>query len=291
MQCFCCMCVSEDEIGAIERWGEYEKMTEPGFSCVPWPMVCLADKVVSTRVKVLTATVTTKTKDDVFVQLLVSVQYFVPQKGAYNAVYMFDDPEDSLGHYVTNYVRAVVPTMELDEVFTDLSKIKSTVKENLASVMELFGYELVDTLVIDLEPARKVKFCMNEVQVQQRMRVAAFDHAEAKKITTVTAAEADVINQKLSGEGMARMRQAIVGGLRESVDQFDAATPGLSKSTIMDMVLVNQFFDYLSDVGLWSKRNMHQANCPGEYNFLYHNPGALSDIKAGFKNIVNNGLA
>jgi regulator of protease activity HflC (stomatin/prohibitin superfamily) len=132
-----------------------------------------------------------------------------------------------------------------------------------------YGYKLVRALVNDIQSDTGVADAMNEINKQQRLRVAAEYEGEAKKIIVIKGAEADARSKELSGEGIAKQRIAIVAGLRESVkDASDAL--GVDPQAVMTLVLMTQYYDMLTDVG---------RNAETNTILLPHSPGAVNDLR------------
>lgn len=207
------------------------------------------------------------------------IQYRVNKKTPYNVFYRLDNPIAQLHSYIQDTIRAKVPTMDLDHVYTDLIEIKETVKQRLTIVLEQFGYELLTALIVDLTPHHAVAESMNNIQVEKRMRVAAYARAEAQKIMIVKEGEAKAEEKRLNGEAVARMRKAIVDGLHGSLESL-SEQHALTHEQAMDMVLMTQFFDYLTEVGGNSTRMQNSGmDSHGEVNFIYHNPAALAGIR------------
>jgi len=102
-----------------------------------------------------------------------------------------------------------------------------------------------------------------------RLRVAANEKAEAEKIVQIKRAEGEAEAKYLSGLGIARQRQAIVDGLKDSVLGFSGNVPGTSAKDVMDLVLLTQYFDTMKEIGAASKSSAV---------FLPHGPGAVKDI-------------
>ena len=191
----------------------------------------------------------TKTKDNVFVQVAVAVQYRVLLGNAYDAYYRLSDPRSQIQSYVFDVVRSTVPKMELDEAFASKADIAEAVLEQLKDVMANYGYEIKNCLVTDLSPDYKVKASMNEINASRRLKEAASHKAEADKVKQVKAAEAEAEARYLSGLGVARQRKAIVQGLQESVGEFSDDVEGATPKDVMDILLLSQYFDTLSAVG------------------------------------------
>jgi regulator of protease activity HflC (stomatin/prohibitin superfamily) len=159
--------------------------------------------------------------------------------------------------------------MILDDVFEKKEEIATDVEQSLTDRLQQYGYSLVRALVNDIQPDKGVADAMNEINRQQRLRVAAEHEGEAKKILIVKDAEADAESKRLSGKGIADQRTAIVEGLRESVRETSVAL-GVDAPAVMTLVLMTQYYDMLTDVGRNSKTNTIM---------LPHSPGAVGDIK------------
>lgn len=267
MSCF--TCVDQAEMGIVESLGKFSRVLKPGFTCLI-PVIENHVGSVTTRVQQLDVGCETKTKDNVFVQMVVSVQYspIGTDQSFYDAYYKLTAPEAQMRAYVEDIVRSSVPKLILDDVFLVKEEIANDIKSSLSESMSSFGYEIVETLVTDVRPDRKVRDAMNDINAQKRLRVAAQDTAEAQKMLIVKAAEADAESKYLAGMGVARQRAAIVNGLRESVLSFSAEVEGTTSAQVMDMMVLTQYFDMLRDVGTKGHTTM----------VLSQNPGAMADV-------------
>jgi len=224
----------------------------------------------------------TKTKDNVFVVIKVAVQYHVVSEDSkiHDAHYRLTNPTKQIESYVFDVVRSSVPKIDLDDVFTTKEEIAHSIQEQLCKSMESFGFAILASPITDINPDDQVKRAMNEINKQRRLRVAAEDEGEAVKIRAIKEAEAvasrteiqakaDAEAKYLAGQGIARQRQAIMEGLRESVNAFKSEVAGVDAKAVMDLMIVTQYFDMMRDVGAQSKSNAV---------FLNHSPGALEDL-------------
>jgi len=191
----------------------------------------------------------TKTRDNVFVQVGVSVQYKVVTDSAYDAYYRLSDPRGQIQSYVFDVIRSTVPRMELDAAFASKGDIAEAVLQQLKDVMADYGYSILEALVTDLAPDAKVKASMNEINAARRLKEAASHKAEADKINQIKEAEAEAESRYLSGLGVARQRKAIANGLQQSVADFSKEVDGATPKNVMDILLLSQYFDTLSTVG------------------------------------------
>lgn len=246
--CCCFVCVRTQEVGVVEDLGQFKTLLDPGIHCVTWPLQGVVARL-SLRINQLDVMCETKTRDNVFVQVAIAVQYRVLVDSAYDAYYRLTNPQQQIQSYVFDVVRSTVPKMELDEAFASKDVVANAVLVQLKDVMKEYGYEIKNCLVTDLSPDHKVKASMNEINASRRLKEAAAHKAEADKVRQVKAAEADAEARYLSGLGVARQRKAIVQGLQESVGAFANDVEGVTSKDVMDILLLSQYFDTLSSVG------------------------------------------
>jgi len=271
--------VRQQTFAVIERWGKFKRSVGPGIHL----KVPIMDRVagrVSIRVQELNVSIKTKTNDNVFVDLLIAVQYFVDgEDKVWDAFYRLTNPQNQMESWIFDNVRAKVPGMTLDSVFENKEEIAKEIEDSLSDRLSEYGYKLVRALVNDIQPDKGVADAMNEINRQQRLRVAAEHEGEAKKIIVIKEAEADARSKELSGEGIAKQRIAIVAGLRESVkDASDAL--GVDPQAVMTLVLMTQYYDMLTDVGRNSRTNTIM---------LPHSPGAVNELRDQIISAIETG--
>jgi len=277
-----CVQVDQSNVAIKEHFGKFAEILEPGCHCLPW---CLGYQIaggLSLRVQQLDVRCETKTKDNVFVTVVASVQYRAVADKASDAFYRLTNTREQIQSYVFDVIRASVPKLELDSVFEQKNDIAKAVEEELEKAMSTYGYEIVQTLIVDIEPDINVKRAMNEINAAARMRLAANEKAEADKILQIKKAEGEAESKYLSGLGIARQRQAIVDGLRDSVLAFSENVPGTTAKDVMDMVLVTQYFDTMKEIGASSKSSSV---------FIPHGPGAVRDIAVQIRDGLLQGNA
>jgi regulator of protease activity HflC (stomatin/prohibitin superfamily) len=232
----------------IERLGKFNRIASSGFN-LKIPIIDKKAGTVNLRVMELPVEVETKTKDDVFVRMVVSVQYYVVEsnEGIRQSFYKFDNPARQIQSYVFDSIRSEVPNMLLDDVFSEKDKIAKAVQVELAETIEEYGFAIVKALITDIDPDSKVKHAMNEINAAKRMKEAAKEYAEADKIKVVAAAEAEATSKKLQGEGIAAQRVAIANGLKESVEEVKGAMEdGVTGHQVMNMLFMTQHYDTIS---------------------------------------------
>ncbi|MEJ2123322.1 MAG: SPFH domain-containing protein [Alphaproteobacteria bacterium] len=268
--------VKQQSSAVVQRFGRFVRIAPSGLN-FKIPFIETIAGRVNLRVQQLDVKVETKTEDNVFVHLNVSVQYFVKVEKVYEAFYKLDNPHAQITSFVFDVVRAWVPRMKLDDVFEKKDEIADAIKSELAHTMDQFGYDFVKALVTDIDPDPKVKLAMNEINAAQRLRVAASEKGEADRILKVKAAEAEAQSKALQGKGIADQRKAIVDGLRESVAVFQDSVPGATPQDVMNLVLMTQYFDTLKEVGASAKSNTL---------VVPHSPGVLTDLTGQIRNAL-----
>src|SRR5580698_193877 len=256
------------EAVVVQRMGKFLRVANAGINFkLPW-LDQIAGRI-DLRVQQLALDVETKTKDNVFVKIPVSVQYHVIPEKVYEAFYKLANPKQQISSYVFNVILGHVPKMILDDAFLQQSDIAIAIKEGLDDVMKTYGYAIDQALVTDIEPDEKVKAAMNDINAAQREQVAATARGEAEKILKVKQAEAEAQSKALQGQGIANQRKAIIEGLKESVEAFSKAVEGSTPHDVMLLVLVTQYLDTMKEIG---------ANDKSNTIFMSHSPAAIGDL-------------
>jgi len=273
----------------IETCGKFSRISRPGLECL---ICCVhsASEGLSMRLQQIEVACETKTKDNVFTDVKVSVQYqVVPEDDKmFLAYYHLTNAQKQIEAYVYDVVRSEVPKMDLDDVFVEKQKISDAIGRELKQQFGDFGYEILATPITDIQPNINVKNAMNQINTAKRNRVAASDEGEAVKIRAIKEAEAiasrteiqakaDAEAMHMAGVGISRQRQAIMSGLRDSVNAFGKEVEGIHSKQVLDLMIVTQYFDMMSVIGQSSKSNSV---------FLNHSPAALTDISQA----VNRGF-
>jgi regulator of protease activity HflC (stomatin/prohibitin superfamily) len=264
------------EAAVIQRMGKFLRVGTAGINFkLPW-LDQIAGRM-DLRVQQLALDVETKTKDNVFVKMPVSVQYHVIPDKVYEAFYKLANPKQQISSYVFNVILGHVPKMNLDDAFLQQSDIAIAIKQGLDDVMKTYGYAIDQALVTDIQPDEKVKAAMNEINAAQREQVAATARGETEKILKVKQAEADAESKALQGQGIANQRKAIIDGLKQSVEAFSATVEGATPRDVMMLVLVTQYLDTMKEIGTQDKSNTI---------FVSHSPAAISSLFEEMQNAV-----
>ncbi|HLS11591.1 MAG TPA: SPFH domain-containing protein [Flavobacteriaceae bacterium] len=245
--------VKQQSAAIIERFGKFVKISNPGINF----KIPVIDKIagrVNLKVQQLDVLVETKTKDDVFVRLKISVQFRVGREKIYDAFYQLEDPHGQITSYVFDVVRAEVPKMRLDDVFERKDDIAIAVSEELNDAMLSYGYRFIKTLVTDIDPDEKVKVAMNRINASERAKVVAEYEAEAERIRIVAKARAEAESKRLQGQGIADQRREIARGLEESVDILNKI--GINSQEASALIVVTQHYDTLQSIGESTNSNL-----------------------------------
>ena len=238
---------------SIERFGKFESIRHSGLQM----KIPIIDKIaarISLKIQQLDVIVETKTLDDVFVKIKVSVQFVVIKEKVYDAIYKLEYPHDQITSYVFDVVRAEVPKMKLDDVFVKKDDIAIAVKREVHESMETYGYDIIKTLVTDIDPDAQVKAAMNRINAAEREKVAAQYEGDAQRILIVEKAKAEAESKRLQGQGIADQRREIARGLVESVDVLQKV--GVSSQEASALIVITQHYDTLQAVGQQTNSNL-----------------------------------
>ncbi|GLT98369.1 hypothetical protein SLE2022_158770 [Rubroshorea leprosula] len=263
-QALCCIQVEESTVAITEAYGKFKYVLKPGYHFLPWCFGRQLAGKLSLRVQQLVVPCEAKTKDNVFVNVVASIQYRALAEKASDAFYNGSDIRAWIQSYVFDVIGASVPKLELDSVFEKKYEIAKDVKKKLEETMSEYGFKIVQTLIVDIEPDEHRKRAMNVKRA-----------AEEEKILKIKRAEGDAVAKYLSGLGIAWQFRAIVDGLGDSILAFSEKVPETTSKDVMDMVLVTQYIDTMKEFGASSKSNS---------GFIPYRPCTVRDIASQIRN-------
>lgn len=258
--------VKQQTAAVIERFGRFQSIRNSGLQ-MKIPLVDRISGRLSLKIQQLDVIVETKTLDDVFVKLKVSVQYVVIKDKVYDAFYKLEYPHEQITSYVFDVVRAEVPKMKLDDVFVKKDDIAIAVKSELQDAMLDYGYDIIKTLVTDIDPDAQVKAAMNRINAAEREKIAAQFEGDAARILMVEKAKAEAESKRLQGQGIADQRREIARGLEESVEVLNKV--GINSQEASALIVVTQHYDTLQAIGEETNTNLI---------LLPNSPQAASDM-------------
>ncbi len=272
--------VETAQVAIVQRLGKFARVAGPGLN---WKTPFLEAVItrMSMKVQQFDVQVETKTQDNVFVQIPVSIQYKVIPDGVESAFYKLTNPVKQIESMVYNVVLGHVPKMKLDDTFLNQADIAGDLRDNLDGSMKEYGYSIVKVLISDIVPDPKVKAAMNDINAAQREREATVSRAETNKLLLVKQAEAEAESKRLQGEGIANQRKAIISGLKDSVEDFAKAVQGSTPQDVMQLVLMTQYFDTLKEIA---------ANDHTNTVLIPHTPNTLTDIYGQIRNAIVTGV-
>ncbi len=258
--------VRQQQVAVIQRFGKFHSIRKPGFH-LRIPFIDQIAGRVNLRIQQLDVLVETKTKDDVFVKIKVSVQYVVLQEAVYDAFYKLESPHAQITSYVFDTVRAEVPKLKLDDVFEKKDDIAIAIKRELEEAMNTYGYGIIKALVTDIDPDEQVKEAMNRINAAERQKIAAEYEGEAERIRIVAKATAEAESKRLQGQGIADQRREIARGLEDSVEVLNKV--GINSQEASALIVITQHYDTLQGISENTKSNLI---------LLPNSPNAASDM-------------
>jgi regulator of protease activity HflC (stomatin/prohibitin superfamily) len=272
--------VQTAQVAIVQRLGKFARVAGPGLNWkTPWIETVVYR--MSMKVQQFDVQVETKTQDNVFVQIPVSIQYKVMPDSVEAAFYKLTNPVKQIESMVYNVVLGHVPKMKLDDTFLNQADIANDLRDNLDGSMKEYGYSIVKVLISDIVPDQKVKAAMNDINAAQREREATVSRAETNKLLLVKQAEAEAESKRLQGEGIANQRKAIISGLKDSVEDFAQAVKGSTPQDVMQLVLMTQYFDTLKEIA---------ANDHTNAILIPHTPNTLTDLFSQIRNALVSGM-
>lgn len=245
--------VKQETAAIIERFGKFQAVKHSGLH-LKWPIIDQIAKRLNLRIQQLDVMIDTKTLDNVFIKMKISVQYQVIRTQVGDAYYRLENPENQITSYVFDVVRAEVPKLKLDDVFVKKDDIAIAVKGELQEAMQSYGYDIIKALVTDIDPDEQVKHAMNRINAAEREKTAAEYESEAQRIRIVAVARAEAESKKLQGQGIADQRREIAKGLEESVRMLNNVE--INSHEASALIVVTQHYDTLHSVGSSNRSNL-----------------------------------
>jgi len=245
--------VKQQTTALVERLGRFQNISQAGLNF----KIPLIDRIVgrvNLKIQQLDVIVETKTKDDVFVLLKISVQFQILREKVYDAFYKLQNPHEQITAFIFDTVRAEVPKMKLDDVFEKKDDIALAIQRELKEAMQNYGYDIVKALVTDIDPDKQVKAAMNRINAAEREKVAAQYEGDAQRIIIVEKAKAEAESKRLQGMGIANQRREIARGLEESMEVLNRA--GINSQEASALIIITQHYDTLQAVGERTSSNL-----------------------------------
>ena len=245
--------VKQQTNAVVERFGKFHSIRTPGLN-IKIPVIDRVAGRVSLRIQQLDVIVETKTQDDVFVHLKISVQFLIRPDHVYDAFYKLQNPQEQITAFIFDVVRAEVPRLKLDDVFEKKEEIALAIQRDLKEAMLDYGYDIIKALVTDIDPDQKVKIAMNRINAAEREKIAAQHEGDAQRILIVERAKAEAESKRLQGKGIADQRREIARGLEESVEVLNKS--GINSQEASALIVITQHYDTLQSIGSDTNSNL-----------------------------------
>ena len=268
----CCVCVKQSEVAIVESCGRYDRMAAPGCHGLTYCVESVRGTV-SLRLSELDVAFESKTKDNVFIRVVITIQYQVLPGAIDVAFYSLENPRAQIAAYVKHFMRAEIPNHKLEELYLERQQIATQLKVDVDEKMDAFGYDITAALMTELSPMKQICDSLDRIVALERLIIAAPDGASAETTKRIRIAEANAEAMKLSAQGVADQRKAIVAGLQSSIEEFQVTCPVLSEQEILSMLLVTQYMDML----IVSARQQPDSRSGGDL-MLMPNISTLPDI-------------
>ena len=141
-----------------------------------------------------------------------------------------------------------------EHVFVKKDDIALAVKAELNDAMLDYGFDIIKTLVTDIDPDAQVKAAMNRINASEREKIAAQFEGDAARILIVEKAKAEAESKRLQGQGIADQRREIARGLEESVEVLNRV--GINSQEASALIVVTQHYDTLQSLGEETNSNL-----------------------------------
>jgi len=164
----------------------------------------------------------------------------------YRAAYKATNPELQLTSHAEEYFRITVAKHKMDRLFDLGLTITTECARVLNRAINDYGFLVRKVVIRDILPEDRVRRAMNDIVASQKERDSQITRADADKTSRIKAAEADAEVSRLHGEGIAMQRQAIITGLRKSVEDFSAATHS-DPTSVMSLMMMTQHTDMIKE--------------------------------------------
>jgi len=237
-------------VGIVTYLGAYKRILNAGGPYIINPIFEEVQYVVNLRQMQVPVIVRTKV-DKAEVTLTVKVQYKVvnTDDGIRKSQFTLSEPVSQIQAYVQDVLRSAVSDLTVEQVFDSKDEIGKEVFASLHDKMTQYGYDILQTLVTDVEPSGPVKQSFDLNNLNKYLKEADKFRQMIKTSEKNTQSDAQKRRDEILGQGISLQRQEIVNGLKTSVDAFTDEVSGVSPRDVLELVLITQYFDMLKDIG------------------------------------------
>jgi regulator of protease activity HflC (stomatin/prohibitin superfamily) len=209
--CTCIYTVPQRREALITSFGKYVRTQfNAGLNVkYPWPFNVVAARI-PTDLRQVTEMLDTKTKDNLFVSLPITIQYEVTDTARY--FFDTDHPVHQMSKIVSASVRKYTSGKDFQELYDERDEISEAVISDVKKQILEYGINIRRIVVDEPTVPQDVQDAYNHVRASERQKDAAQNEAAADYIRRVKAAEADKERNILIGQGVAGFRKSIAEG-------------------------------------------------------------------------------
>jgi len=259
--------VQQQTAQIVETFGKFSKILTPGLNLIV-PIFQQVRSTVYVFGQNLDFTIVAITADKVTITLDTTLVYHIQPDKVAESYYSLANPIAVMKTTIENSIRSYVALQSHEEILQKRDEMTQYLIEHLREKFETWGRQIDAFQVKDVILPAEITTAMSKVIASKRLQEAANYEAEANKILKVKAAEADRESRKLSGLGVAEEREAIINGLKISIENMRQATGGETES-VMNVVLMTQYLDTLRSIG---------GSQNSKIVFLNSSPGSMDDM-------------
>lgn len=246
----CCIVIPQGEAGMMEDMGKFTAVLPPGWHCIDCSKEVAGN--VSFRTVMATAEVNAPTGDQADIHVKIGIMYRAMPSKCHLAYYRLSNPMEQIRSFIVSTLRPLIRSKTVDELFEERDELSAKVKGNLGEILEGFGYELMDVLILDLALVGRVRDAMNAMVVNKFGRLVASVEGNISRIGQLAIANANVEMDRLRGVGTAEARNIISASFRAGMENGQGQSNGEepTESEIMAMMLMLQYYDMISDLSV-----------------------------------------
>ncbi|EAZ97244.1 SPFH domain-containing protein [Marinobacter sp. ELB17] len=208
-------------------------ITEPGlYFKLPFPLQSTSDRV-SLAERIIKVTNRARSKEEAFFDLEVKAVMQIRSSSVMEATFNLENPEDQIKASISEAVKAIVPTLELSEVYSDREKISKAVMETLNKIYDIHGWECLRVIVEDPKLDASIEEASNKRIENRRRAEAAEDFKRAIFLEQTGEAEADAKSLTLRAAAAGEAKNLFTQEMVKSIKAFRDAFPDLDPSMLL----------------------------------------------------------
>jgi regulator of protease activity HflC (stomatin/prohibitin superfamily) len=233
------MTVQQGNVAILTMFGKYRRILYPGLN-FRIPLLEVVYRKVSIQNRSIELDFQAITQDQANVYFKAMLLYSVfdnREETLKNVAFKFVNDRDfmtALIRTIEGSIRGFVATKRQAEILALRKEIVESVKEGIDSVLESWGYHLIDLQLNDITFDDVITKSMAQVVASSNLKAAAENEGQALLITKTKAAEAEgnaikisaeaeKIAAQLRGEGIALFRKEVAKGMSDAAIEMKEA--------------------------------------------------------------------